>query len=80
MANRDLEQVGDPEIPQIIQIQIVPALIPGRWRSLSRPLLKLREYGVKLASLMGPGIALGVELDRSAPSAGMRSICEGPGP
>ena len=54
MANRDLKQVGDPEIPQIIQIQIVARIetqsAGGRCRGR---FLKLREYGFKFASLMG---------------------------
>ena len=64
VANRNLEQVGDPEIPQIIQVQIVSRIdteaAGGRCRSR---FLKLREYGVKIASFMSSGVALGIELD-----------------
>ena len=64
MADRDFEQVGDPEIPQIIQIQIMPRInTQSAGDSCSSRLLKLREYGFILASLVGSGIAFGIELD-----------------
>ena len=64
MPDRDFEQFGDPEILQIMQIQIMPSIdTQSAGGSCSRRLLKLREYRFMLASLVGSGLAFGVELD-----------------